>query len=293
MNTAEHRLELARFLRARRARLLPAEVGLPPGRRRRTPGLRREEVAAVAGIGVTWYTRLEQGRTSDVSSHTLQAIARALCLNPAERGHLARLAHDSATRIDSGTDVSPAVRAVVTMVETCPAYVCNCRWDLLLSNRAGRMILGDIPETPDGRPNLLWRLFTDAAARRLHQNWQTTALQVLAEFQASYVHHASDPRYSGLVEALRAASPEFAGWWDSYELRERGEWTDELDHPVVGRLVLQVLVSVPAGQSQLRLLLQAPKPGSTSAARLAGLLGTEAGESHQLNQVHGNWIDPV
>jgi hypothetical protein len=134
------------------------------------------------------------------------------------------------------------------------------------------MILGNIPEAPDGQPNVLWGLFTDPAARRLHRNWETSALHVLADFQASYLHHASDPRYTRLVAALRAASPDFARWWDAYELRERGEWIKELDHPVVGRLVLQVLVSIPAGQPQLRLLLQAPEPGSPSAEKLARLL---------------------
>ena len=234
MDTAEHRLELARFLRTRRARLRPAEVDLRAGPRpRRTPGLRREEVAAIAGLSVAWYTRLERGapRRLHPDAGRYREGAASLPGRAPPPGPAGACTGDN-SRLPRPS-LSPAVRAMVTMVETCPAYVCNGRWDLLLSNRAG----GSSSAIP--RPRWPAEPAVVAVhgrhARRLHLNWRRPPGHVLAEFQTSYADHAGDSRLHRLVEAPRETSPEFAGWWDSYELRERGEWTQELDHPDVGR----------------------------------------------------------
>jgi transcriptional regulator with XRE-family HTH domain len=266
------REELADFLRTRRARLVPADVGISPSRRRRTPGLRREEVAQLAGISVTWYTRLEQAQDIRVSARALEGIARALQLTPDECKHLFTLAHQPAPP-SAATDErsTPALQQVLDALGACPAYLIGRRWDILAWNRA-TTVLGDFPSRPSETPNLLAWLFTIPEPRRVFVDWEGHARAVLAQFRVSYSRHAGEPAFTELVAMLKQTSQEFARWWAYHDVLQRGEWRKELDHPSVGRLTLQHLTFEMMGAQDLRLVIQPPEPGSDTAGKIQQLI---------------------
>jgi transcriptional regulator with XRE-family HTH domain len=212
------RSEFGDFLRSRRERLSPDEVGLRSNRRRRTPGLRREEVAELAGIGVDWYVRLEQGRTVSPSDATLNALASALRLGKVEAAHLRALARNGAQQPLAPETVPPAIERLVTNMNL-PAYVTGRRWDILLWNAAAADIFG-FDKLADSDRNILVFMFIGADARRLFgRTWTDEARRMIALFRATHDLHAADPAFIELVERLRADSPEFAKWWDAHDIR--------------------------------------------------------------------------
>src|SRR5262249_28047176 len=203
--------ELADLLRSRRDRLQPADVGLPAGQRRRTKGLRREEVAQLAGVSTTYYTFLEQGRDLRPSWEVLDAIARALRLNPAERAHLHTLGSGSpkpAPRPVTET-LPPAVSALVDRLDPYPTYVPGRYWDVLASSRAARLLWPDWPTLPPADRNMLWWIFTDPTAKTVLVDWEAEALALLAKFRAAADRYPDDPSFGSLIERLQNASPEF------------------------------------------------------------------------------------
>jgi transcriptional regulator with XRE-family HTH domain len=206
------RSELAAFLRSRRDRLAPEAVGLPRGTRRRAPGLRREEVAQLAGVGVTWYTWLEQGRSINVSAQVLSAIARALRLSADERDHMFTLAGLPSPATERDEDVlTEALRAIVDNLEPLPAHVVTPRYDLLAWNQADARLLGDFGALPPERRNVLWLLFTEPAWRDMYGGWDgETARQTVARFRRSFAAHVDDPSWQGLVDELSERSSEFS-----------------------------------------------------------------------------------
>ena len=204
------RRALGEFLRSRRARLQPADVDLPPGRRRRTPGLRREEVAHLAAIGPTWYTALEQGRDIHVSAHVLDSLARALRLNTTERAHLFALANrEPLVEPGERAALTPALQALLDHHEPLPGYVMDQRWDVLGWNRAAAALFGDFATLPPAERNMVWLLFTAPRLRTLLVDWEAHAQQVLGQFRASWGRHADDPAFGELIGRLRQTSPEF------------------------------------------------------------------------------------
>src|SRR5204862_961012 len=215
--------ELASFLRERRGRLQPETVGLPNGSRRRTPGLRREEVAQLAGVGLTWYTWLEQGRDIRVSPDVLCRVARVLQLEPIERIHLFRLAgHEAQPRfVDEA--VRPPLRRVLAGWEPYPAIVLGRRWDVLAWNRAYVRVLGDYSELPEGRRNVLWSMFMRPSRRRLIRDWAREAEVMVASFQRSTAAYLDEPDFQELITDLREQSPEFAALWARHDVRGRLE----------------------------------------------------------------------
>jgi len=220
MRTLERtRHELAAYLQSRRARLSPEEVGLPSGGRRRTPGLRREEVAALAGVGLTWYTWLEQGRDIGVSSAFLDNLSRVLRLDAGERRHLFLLAHARPPAETGKTFclVPPLVRRLMHDLVPHAAYVLNLRWDVLVFNEAADTLFGFGQHAPQRR-NLLWLLFTDTQLRERYADWEEQAPRMLSSFRRDYARATQEADIHALVEELEKVSPEFKRWWRQHEV---------------------------------------------------------------------------
>ncbi|WKX70226.1 helix-turn-helix domain-containing protein [Streptomyces sp. XD-27] len=213
------RAELAAFLRSRRERITPEQVDLPRGRRRRTPGLRREEVAQLSAVGVTWYTWLEQGRDIHVSAQVLDALARALLLDPSERAHLFALAGTAdpapETRCPSAT---PALRALLKQLEPVPAYIQNSRYDILAYNRTYGRLLCDLDALPPEDHNAMWLAFTNADWRAAAVDLPEVHRTIAAKFRAAMAEHLAEPAWKALLTRLEAASEEFREVWARHEV---------------------------------------------------------------------------
>ncbi|ACI52539.1 transcriptional regulator, XRE family [Gluconacetobacter diazotrophicus PA1 5] len=226
-------VELGDFLRARRERLVPDKAGAVRGRRR-TPGLRREEVAEAAGISTEWYVKLEQGRAVAPSLTTIDALARALKLNAVERAHLRRLADAKSQPAFSPETVPPIIsRFVVSLPH--PAYVTGRRWDILAWNDAAAELF-DFGAMPLEDRNLLLYILTDPRARRVFgDNWSTEAQRILAIFRPTYDVWADDPAFVELLHRVQAGCGEFEGWWKDHAIRWPSSGTKRLHHPTHGR----------------------------------------------------------
>jgi len=227
------RSEFGDFLRSRREKLSPDAVGLNGGRRRRTPGLRREEVAELAGIGVDWYIRLEQGRTIRPSDATLDALARALRLGKVDAAHLRALARNGDRRAFVRESVPPAIERLVASLDL-PAYVTGRRWDILTWNAAAADILG-FDRLAEADRNILVFMFIEPGSRRLFgAAWSDEARRMIELFRATYDLHADDSAFVELVERLRTDSPEFARWWNAHDIRSGAAGQKLLAHPERG-----------------------------------------------------------
>jgi transcriptional regulator with XRE-family HTH domain len=273
LNGERRRAELADFLRRRRAAIRPDDVGLPNGGRRRTPGLRREEVAALAGVGTTWYTWLEQGRDVRASLEVLEALSGALRLTPAERTHLVLLGRgETPPPCKSAERVSATVRRLIENLGPNPAYVLGRRWDYLAWNGAATALFGDLAEIPRAARNHLWLHFMDPARREMFNDWQRTAGLMVAKFRADSARHIGDPEFEQLVQSLRQSSPEFCQAWKRHEVARSGEGRKEIIHPQVGRLMFEHAVFHPTESPEQRLILYSPLPDEDTPAKLARLL---------------------
>lgn len=249
---------LGEFIRAHRERLTPQAVGLPPGPRRRTPGLRREEVAQMCGVSPTWYTWIEQGRPVSASADALARIAVALRLSRAERAYLFELAgeRDPAEPTPASNDAPATLIATVGLLDA-PAYVLDRQWNALAWNtQAAELFVGWLdgaPETPRDR-NLLRFTFTEPAARTPIVDWETRARRLVAEFRADSIRHLNDGPTRALIDALSAESDEFAHFWASQDVGEREGGSRAFDHPRHGRVVYDQITLRPAHREDLLLV---------------------------------------
>jgi transcriptional regulator with XRE-family HTH domain len=274
-SSPSRRDELRAFLRSRRARLSPSEVGLPDnGGRRRTPGLRREELATLAGVGVSWYTWLEQGRDINPSPDVLDALARALRLDQAERRTLFALARTELPLADdvAGTDPEQAdsdIGQLVALVESMhpnPAYLLGPMTRILAWNRAASVVLGSPDHlAPDNR-YLLWWLMVEPGEGGMTPQREATARLTVARFRAEYARHAGEPEYEQFVAQIRERSGQFREWWGAHEVIESQRGTKVMEHPVLGTLRLHHAQTVPTGQPELRMAVYAPADDDTRAA---------------------------
>lgn len=254
------RAELGSFLRARRERLDPAALGITSGRRRRTPGLRREEVAERAGIGVDWYIRLEQGRDVSPSATTVDALARALRLEPAEHAHLRALTRVAERRPFVVEKVPDAIRRVVEALDQ-PAYVTGRRWDILAWNEAAAELFADFGAMPKPDRNVLVYMLTDPQARRLFgTGWAREARRMIAQFRASHDVWAGDAAFLELEARLRRACPEFAAWWRDHDVRGAVAGRKLLDHRRKGRLRVEYATFQANDDPALKLVLYTVMP---------------------------------
>jgi transcriptional regulator with XRE-family HTH domain len=232
------RAEFGNFLRSRREKLTPKIVGLPNGRRRRTMGLRREEVAELAGIGVDWYIRLEQGRTVNPSTTTVDALARALRLNKTEHAHLKSLAGDADRRPFMREQVPGHLRRLVESLNQ-PAYITGRRWDVLAWNEAAEDIFG-FGRLADDERNILILILTHPHARALFgKTWKDEAKRMVAQFRTAHDVWAGDPAFIDLLARLRKGCREFARWWDAHDVSGVADGRKLLQHPSRGVLQLQ------------------------------------------------------
>jgi transcriptional regulator with XRE-family HTH domain len=271
---APRRAELADFLRHRREAVRPEDVGLPGGGRRRTPGLRREEVAQLAGVGTTWYTWLEQGRDVRASASVLEAIAGALQLTPAEHAHLMLLGRGEQVAPVRGPreKVHPTIRKLVEGLDPNPACIIGRRYDFLVWNEAHSAVFGDPGEMPDGRRNLVWSIFMDPGRRTLHEDWNQGARRLVARFRAQAARHVGDPDFESLIAALQEESPDFREWWELHEVAASGVGRKVLKHPEAGKLVFEHAVFRPEDHPEMRCVLYTALADAKTPEKLAKLL---------------------
>lgn len=274
-----HRAELADFLRARRAELAPEDVGLSTGPRRRTAGLRREEVAQLAGVSVSWYTWLEQGRPINASIDVLDALARTLRLDPAQRDHLLALGGHPVRRPGDPhrQDVPDAIKRLLATLEPTPAYVLGPRWDFLAWNRAQVRLFPKLLDLPDPERNLVWIVFADPDARHLIGDWEREARRVLSQFRADTVAMRDDPAINELIERLLQCSELFARWWPRHDVAGFESRQRVFHHPTAGELVFEQEQLIPAGEPELRIIVHLPCGDDDSTDRLAATPGPGAG----------------
>ena len=267
------RAELSDFLKNRRARIAPATVGFPSGQRRRTPGLRREEVADLAGVGLTWYTWLEQGRDIRVSPQVLSAISRALQLEPAERTHLFRLAGHPAPSPEPVADsLSPRLRRVLDSWDPYPAHVAGRRRDILAWNRASDLLYG-WSRLPEHRRNTLWWAFMVPETRQVLVDWEHEVALAVAGFRADAGGDLVDPDYQELIFELLEGSADFAAIWARQDVRGRQEGRKQLLHPELGHLQVEFTIFHVAEQPSLRLYLYTPADDGETETALRKALG--------------------
>ena len=261
-----NRAELGRFLRARRARLRPEDVDLPPGPRRRTPGLRREEVALLAGVSITWYTWLEQGRPINASGQVLDAVSGVLGLDRAEREHLYRLAEATPLRSWAVSAVVPdAVREVVRSLDPLPATLINSRFDIIEANDAHEQMFWDWHSLPCVHKNLLWCCLTEPQARDRFLNYDEEIPHMVARLRAAYGQHVGDQEWEEDIRRLADLSPEFAGLWARHEVAEPAARTRRFLHADAGLLTLTSTEFEVSASRDLRVVVNTPEDDETWA----------------------------
>ncbi|MGW7067558.1 helix-turn-helix transcriptional regulator [Streptomyces sp. NPDC054855] len=259
--TQRRRPELAAFLRGRRARVTPADVGMPPGLRRRTPGLRREEVAQLSGVGVTWYTWLEQGRPINASAQVLDAVARTLRLDKAEREHLYHLAevpYEPVRRTTSPAAVGPEIQGIIDALDPHPAVVYNARYDILATNPAYRDLFF-VPQLASlGTPNVLWTLFIapDPVCPLVFRDEELPVM--VATLRSSYGRHVGEPAWEDFIGRLSAASAHFAELWERGDVAPPGPRVKTFRHEAVGELRMTSVSLSINGMPECRIVAYTP-----------------------------------
>ncbi|MEU9341312.1 helix-turn-helix transcriptional regulator [Streptomyces sp. NPDC048278] len=273
------RHELAAFLRSRRERITPEEVGLPRGTRRRTPGLRREEVAQLSAVGVTWYTWLEQARDIQVSVQVLDALARTLRLDGTERAHLFQLAEAvDPTPAASCTGVTPALQEMLRALEPLPACVQNSRYDILAYNRTYARLLCDLDAVPPEDRNCMILVYTHPEWHRSIVHLEETRRLMAAKLRASMAGHLAEPAWKMLVKRLAAESAEFRENWERYEVVDLRSRTKHFLNPWVGPLTMEHtdLFLNPASGARMVTYVPADEGTRERLDRLHELARTEA-----------------
>jgi transcriptional regulator with XRE-family HTH domain len=260
------REELAAFLRSRRARIRPEDVGLPPGPRRRTPGLRREEVAQLAGVGVTWYTWLEQGRPINASVQVLDAIARTLKLDSTECEHLYRLADlPWVPGPVSGHAVEPEIQPVLDALNPLPAAVYSSRYDLLAHNRAYGVLFPGLAGAHGLERNVLWHLFTCTSCCTPFLNRDEELPVMVANVRTAFARHLGDPVWADFVRRLSALSPTFASLWAAHNVAIPSTRVKIFRHAVVGEVRLSTSTFTPTTSPETRVVVYSPRDETTRA----------------------------
>ncbi len=275
MTNATQRAQLSEFLRNCRARLAPTDVGLPAAGRRRTPGLRREDVAALAGLSATWYTWLEQGRDVRASDRVLENLSRTLRLSPEERDYLFLLAQHRSAPIRSAAEeqVPETVRRTLDALNV-PAQIITPRWDLVYWNTMITRCFGDYGLLPPEQRNLVRILLTSPIYQQDKDEYETRVRRIAAKLRIDYSQTGSDPAFDTLIEEMCAYSPLFREMWHSPEVRGRAEGINRLTHPVLGGITFEHTSYVVEGMPSLRVVIFAPQDAE-SARKVAELARQE------------------
>ncbi|MFB4297496.1 helix-turn-helix transcriptional regulator [Actinomadura sp. NTSP31] len=258
---------LGGFLRARRGRLRPSDVGLPEGTSlRRIPGLRREELSALSGVSIDYYIRLEQGKETNPSNAVLDALARALRLEEEEHAHLYALANHAAHRTfparrRDAPDVRPAIRLLLDNLRPCPAYALTATSDVLAGNPEAFALFAGITDWPEHRRNTIRYVFLHPAARDLFPDWDHSARRSVANLRGVLAADPPAPGLAPLVDELTARSAEFARLWNRYDVRDRRSEKKSFHHPVAGDMTLDYEV-LRVGDTGVRLAVYQAPPGT-------------------------------
>lgn len=276
-SSEDRRRELGAYLRSRRGRLAPGDVGLAPGARRRTPGLRREEVALLAGVGTTWYTWLEQGRDVRPSAEVLTALGDALRLDPAEKRYLFILAGRPAPewRVAAEERVEEPLQRLLSSLRMQPAYVMGRRWDILAWNRAAAAVFGDYGRLQGDQRNIMHLIFADPGHRRLVFGWEDLARATLGLFRADSAKYVGDPAFVRLIDALLHQSPEFRRWWPEHDVLRRLSGLKRLQHPTAGLMAFEHMSLAIDDGSDMKLIVYTPQPQEDTVAKLERLLDSD------------------
>lgn len=268
----DRRAELNEFLRSRRARLKPEDVGLPDfGRHRRVPGLRREELAQLAGVSVAYYTRLEQGNGQNVSVEVLDSISRALRLTDAEHAHLTHLAKGKQHKRKPSArpqQVRGSLRQLLDTIDTIPAYIVGQRAEILAWNRMAAALFGDWEQLPVAERNWARLVFLNPDYRDLFVDWEQKAIDIVCALRMDAGCHPDDPRLSALVGELSVKSQEFRRLWATHDVKEKTFGIKRLHHPLVGELSLNFESFRLPGDGDQSLVTYHAEPGSPSAEGL-------------------------
>lgn len=272
-------MELANFLRNRRERIKPELFGISISAKRRTPGLRREELAQLAGVSVSWYTWLEQGRSITVSDQVLESIARILKLDFTERRHLFQLARDqSFTHNPINKNISQSIiselQPLLDSFGFCPAYIFDKCWNLVAGNQIAYRIFVDTSvvnyaDLPWRERNLMWALFTNPYQKKLLLDWENEAKRCIALFRFSSNQYIGEPWFTKFIDDLTYISPHFQEWWPQYDIQSPKGKRKTLNHPIIGRLVLQATTLLIPESPELQLIVYTPLPEEDTAAKLA------------------------
>ena len=270
--------ELAAFLRSRRARLSPEQAGLPRGTRRRTPGLRRGEVATLAGVSPEWYTWLEQGRDIHVSVQVLESLAHALRLDENERAHLFLLALNQPPPVPTFTSpiISPITQQFLDQMTFMPACIADARLNVIAGNAAFQVVFGEDPNQSERERNLVWRLFTARPGfTRDDKEWAKIARVYLGQFRARYGRFINDPWWAEQIAALSRISPEFRELWADHDVQNISEGHKRMDHSLAGELHFDFLWVQTGDAGDLRMLIHTPSKGTGTAEKIQRLLEKE------------------
>ena len=250
---------LGNYLKDRRARLDPTAFGFPP-MRRRTPGLRREEVAQRANVSATWYTWLEQGRGGAPSADVLDRIARAMMLTDVEREHLflLGLGRPPEVRYRAPEGITPRLQRVLDTLDHSPAFIRTATWDVIAWNKAAAAVMTDYSALPDGQRNVLRMMFRDARVRAAQSDWQSVARYVVASFRADVARAGAARNVQSLVDELCATSPEFAAMWRDNDVQAHGDGLKVLHHSVAGQLSMEFSGFAVDGRPDLTMVIYNP-----------------------------------
>ena len=252
--------ELGNFLKTRRAKISPSQVGISEGLRRRTPGLRREEVAYIAGIGLTWYTWLEQGRAIQVSAEVIESLSRVLMLDEQERIHLYTLARQALpTDIHSYQEtVSPMLQHVLDNLTLSPSFIMDTRWNIIAWNKAASVVFTDFSKINVSKRNMVWMMFNNADYKKLFIDWEFHAQGMLARFRSTTGQYIEDPWLVKFIEDLKEESEKFNLWWSRHDVQRNSEIYKKLKHPIVGELVFEFSSFDVSDNSNLNLIVNTP-----------------------------------
>jgi transcriptional regulator with XRE-family HTH domain len=266
----DKRRELGEFLQSRRGRLQPEDVGLPAGGRRRVPGLRRSELAQLAGVSVDYYVRLEQGRAGHPSEGVLEAIAQALSLSDAERAHVYDLARPARPRRRESRPerVRPEVKRLLDLLHGVPAAVFGRRMDVLAWNALFAALTVDWSTLPPEHRNSARHFFLDEGSRRLYADWDDAGRDTAANLRMAAGRHPDDPELASLVGELSMKSAEFRRWWARHDVKEKTHGTKRLRHPIVGELTVSYETLALPGDGDQMLVTYTAEPGSESDTAL-------------------------
>ncbi|AJG97436.1 transcriptional regulator [Clostridium beijerinckii] len=273
-NPKQRYKELGDFLRTRRAKILPSQVGLPEGTRRRTIGLRREEVSFLSGVGLTWYTWLEQGRPITISSQVIESLARTLMLDKKETMHLYNLARlTPPTEIATyDNTVNPMLKHVLDNIEFSPATILDQRYNVIAWNRASEKLLYDYNKLDTSKRNMLRIMFTNEEYKKTIIDWESTAQSMLARFRIAYGKLVEDPYIKELVEELKSESKEFNSWWTMHNVEMEEEIVKSITHPILGELNFEYTSYMVLSDKNLRLTILTALPRSDTEKKIKQFL---------------------